>query len=59
MLWVVAVVDMVLDNLESSIVQKMKIFATLLAAAASQDMSADSGETNIIMINMNAANIQV
>merc|ERR1712037_62079 len=37
----------------------MKIFATLLAAAASQDMPADSGETNIIMINMNAANIQM
>ena len=37
----------------------MKIFATLVACALSQDMPADSGETNIIMINMNAANIQV
>ncbi|CBY15783.1 unnamed protein product [Oikopleura dioica] len=37
----------------------MKIIPTLLACALSQDMPADSGETNIIMINMNAANIQM
>ncbi|CAG5080536.1 Oidioi.mRNA.OKI2018_I69.PAR.g9635.t1.cds [Oikopleura dioica] len=37
----------------------MKLFAALFAAAFGQEMPADSGETNIIMINMNAANIQM